>query len=208
VWKTAPATTIEEAKKVEVILGSSGKTSELTLVPQLMNSVLGTKFKIVLGYKGMGGVNLAMETGEVHGRGGGMTAWHPLKPEWFKPENRIVFLAQLGLTPHPAIPDVPLLQSFAKNDSDRKVLELAARATILSRAVAAPPNTNAPRVPELRAAFDATMKDPAYLADMEKRKMQMIGRMTWQEVEAFIAETVATPKPVQERFRTLLGIKS
>jgi tripartite-type tricarboxylate transporter receptor subunit TctC len=208
VWKTAPATTIEQAQKTEVVLGSTGAASEVTLVPQLMNAVLGTKFKIILGYKGIGEVNLAMEKHEVEGRGGGMTSWHPLKPDWFKPEQKIAFMAQLGLKRHPLIPDVPLLSEFAKNDDDRKVLELAARATVLSRAVAAPPGTPAERVKELRAAFEGVMKDPGYQADMKKHDLMMVNQMTVEEIDQFFADTQATPKPVVERLKTMLGIKS
>ncbi len=207
VWKTAPATTIEQAKKTELIIGSSGRTSELSLTPRLMNAVLGTKFKVVEGYKGIGPVNLAMENGEIHGRSGGMTAWHPLKPHWFAPENKIAFLAQLGMTPHPAIPDVPLVTSFATNDLDRKVLELMARSTVLTRAVTAPPGVSKAVVEELRAAYQATVTDPEFLAELKKRKLQMIGPMSWQEIGTFLAETEATPEPVVKRFRKLLGIK-
>ncbi|MPY72245.1 MAG: hypothetical protein GEU92_19480 [Alphaproteobacteria bacterium] len=207
VWKNGPATTIEQARKVELVLGSTGKSSEFTLVPQLMNSLIGTKFKIITGYKGIGAVSLAMETGELHGRGGGMTAWHMLKPDWFQPENRIAFLAQLGLSRHPWIPDVPLVQEFAGNEEDRKVIELAARGTILSRAVAAPPGVPDVRVAELRAAFTATMKDPEYLEQMKKRKLLMIEPMSWQEIDAFIAETLATPEPIKKRFLELMDVR-
>jgi hypothetical protein len=168
--------------------------------------VLGTKFKVVEGYKGIGGVDHAMETHEIHGRSGGMTSWHPLKPQWFSPENRIVFLAQLGMSPHPAIPDVPLVTSFARNEIERAVLDLMSRSTVLTRAVAAPPGVPKAVVAELRAAYEATVSDPAYLAEMKKRKLQMINPMTWQEIDKFIAETEATPKPVVDRFRKLLGI--
>jgi tripartite-type tricarboxylate transporter receptor subunit TctC len=207
VWKDSPATTIEGVKKTEVIIASSGRTSELSLTPRLMNAVLGTKFKIVEGYKGMGGVNLAMENKEVHGRSGGMTAWHPLKPHWFSPENKIVFLAQLGMSPHPAIPEVPLVQALATNDADRKVLELMARSTVLTRPVAAPPGVSRDVVDVLVKAYEATMKDPAFLAEMKKQKMDMIGSMNRAEVIRFIAETEATPKEVITRFQDLLGLK-
>ena len=207
VWKDSPATTIEGVKKTEVIIGSSGRTSEMSLTPRLMNAVLGTKFKIVEGYKGMGGVNLAMEKKEIHGRSGGMTAWHPLKLHWFEPENKIAFLAQLGMSPHPAIPEVPLVQSLATNDMDRKVLELMARSTVLTRPVAAPPGVSKDVVGVLVKAYEATVKDPAYLAEMKKRKMDMIGSMNRAEVIGFIAESEATPREVIERFQKLLGLK-
>jgi len=208
VWKTAPATTMEGAKKTQVIIGSSGRTSELSLTPRLLNAVIGTKFKVVEGYKGMGGVNLAMEKHEIDGRSGGMTAWHMLKPHWFKPENKIAFLVQVGMSPNPAIPDVPLLQSFATNDLDRKVLELMSRSTVLTRPVAAPPGTPKAVIEELHTAYEATVHDPAYLAEMKKRKLVMIKPMTRDEVIEFCKDTEATPKEVIVRFRKLLGIKS
>jgi len=207
VWKTAPATTIEDARKTEVVLGSTGAASEMTLVPQLINSVLGTKFKIVMGYKGMGAVNLAMENGEVHGRGGGMTSWHTLKPGWFEPEKKIAFMAQLGMTRHPRIPDVPTLIEFAENDADRKVLELAARATVLSRAVAAPPGTPPEVVAILRKAFDDMMKDGEFQTEMKKHDLLMVNQMTVAEIDKFFAETQGTPQEVKDRLKKMLGIK-
>lgn len=206
VWKDSTRVrSIDDAKKTEVVIGSSGKTSELTLTPQLLNSVLGTKFKIVQGYKSLGPINIAMEKGEVQGRSGGMTAWHPLKPDWFKPVNRIAFLAQVGMTPHPAIPDVPLVTELATNDDDRLVLELLSRSTVLTRPVAGPPGMPRELVTAMRNAFNATLKDPAFLAEMKERRMEMVNPMTWQEIDKFVAETQATPPHVIKRFQEILG---
>lgn len=207
VWKTAPATTIAEARKTQVLIGATGPASELSFVPRLMNAVLGTKFKLIMGYKGLGAVDLAMENGEVQGRGGAMTAWQPHKPSWFKPVQKIVFLAQLGTTRHPWIPNVPLLSELAKTKADREVLDLAARGTVLSRAVAAPPGMPANLVAELRADFDATINDPAFIADMKKHKLLMINRLTVPEIGKFLEETHKTPKPVVDRLRQMLSLK-
>jgi tripartite-type tricarboxylate transporter receptor subunit TctC len=208
VWKaTTKVRSIEDAKKTEVVIGSSGKTSELTLTPQLLNAIIGTKFKIVQGYKSLGPINLALEKGEVQGRSGGMTAWHPLKPEWFAPENKIAFLTQVGMSRHPAIPDVPLVTELTTNEDDRKVLELLSRSTVLTRPVAGPPGMPSERVETMRAAFDATLKDPEFVAEMKKRGMQMISPMTWQEIDRFVAETQATPAHIVKRFQDILGVK-
>lgn len=206
VWADSPATTIEQAKKTQLILGSTGKTSELTLTPRLLNAIIGTKFKIVQGYKGVGGVNLAMERHEVNGRSGGWTAWEPLKPAWFHPVRKVALLAQLGMSKLPMLPDVPLVMDLAKNKEDRQVLELLSRSTTLTRAVAAPPGIPADRAKALRAAFDATMKDPEFLAEMKKHRMLMIQPMNWQEIERFLADAQATPRPVVKRFQQLLGV--
>lgn len=206
VWADSPATTIEQAKKTQLILGSTGKTSELTLTPRLLNEIVGTRFKIVQGYKGVGGVNLAMERHEVNGRSGGWTSWEPLKPAWFHPVRKIAFLAQLGMSKLPMLPDVPLVMDLAKNKADRQVLELLSRSTTLTRAVAAPPGTPVARAKALRAAFDAMMKDPDFLAEMKKHRMLMIQPMTWQQIDRFLADTQATPKPIVKRFQHLLGV--
>jgi tripartite-type tricarboxylate transporter receptor subunit TctC len=208
VWKAStPVRSIADAKKTEVVIGSSGKTSELTLTPQLLNAIIGTKFKIVQGYKSLGPINLALEKGEVQGRSGGMTAWHPLKPNWFKPEEKIAFLAQVGMSRHPAIPDVPLVTELTGNAEDRAVLELLCRSTVLTRPVAGPPGMPRQLVDQMRKAFDATLKDPAYLAEMKKRRMQMVSPMTWQEIDKFVADTQATSPRVVKRFQQALGVK-
>jgi tripartite-type tricarboxylate transporter receptor subunit TctC len=204
---TSPATTLEEAMEKEVILASTGRGSELELTPRLLNEVLGTKFKIVTGYKGVGAVNMAMETGEVHGRSGGYTSWPALKPDWFQPERRIAYLAQLGLTRHPEMSDVPLVTDFARNEDDRLVLELLARSTVLTRAVLLPPGVSSERAREIRAAFDATLKDPEYLAEMKKANMLMIDPMNAEEVEKFIAETEKTPDHVKRKFQQILQLE-
>lgn len=208
VWKsTSPAKTLDEAKKAEVLLGSSGRASELTLTPLLLNAVLGTKFKVVVGYAGLGQSNQAIERGEIHGRSGGFTSWHQLKPDWFKPEEKVVFLAQLGMSRHPAIPNVPLVTEFAQTEDQRKVLELMARSTTLTRAWAMPPGVPMAYATALRTAFDNLMKDPAYIAEMKQRGMDMIDPMNWRQIDAFLADTAATPPAVVKKFQEIIGIK-
>jgi tripartite-type tricarboxylate transporter receptor subunit TctC len=208
VWKAAtPVRSIADAKKTEVVIGSSGKTSELTLTPQLLNAIIGTKFKIVQGYKSLGPINLALEKGEVQGRSGGMTAWHPLKPNWFQPDEKVAFLAQVGMSRHPAVPNIPLVTELTDNAEDKAVLELLCRSTVLTRPVAGPPGMPRKLVNQMRAAFDATLKDPEFAAEMKKRRMQMINPMTWQEIEKFVADTQATSPKVIKRFQDALGIK-
>ena len=207
VWHTSPAKTLEDAKKVELTLGSSGRGSELTLTPMLLNAVVGTRFKVVSGYKGVGEIDLAMERGEVNGRSGGLTSWHPMKPEWFKRPAKVTFLVQLGLTRHPLLPDVPLATAFGKTDEDRKVIGLLSGSTALTRAVMGPPGMPAAVTAALRKGFDDTLADPAFIADMKTHKMDMIAPMHWKEIEAFMADLAATPPGVIKRFQQVLNVK-
>jgi tripartite-type tricarboxylate transporter receptor subunit TctC len=170
VWHTAPAQTIEEAKLKEVVIGATGRASPTFVVPQVMNEILGTKFKIVLGYKGVQDLNLAMERGEIQGRGASWISVVTQAPAYIA-EKKLKALVVEGLTPEPSIPDVPLMVSFAKTDRERDALRLMAAAAEFGRAVFAPPGTPADRVEALRRAFDATVKDQAFLEEAKKAKL-------------------------------------
>jgi len=199
VWKAStPVRTLEQAKTTEVVLGSSGRTSELTLTPLLLNAVLGTKFRIINGYAGLGTNNTAIERGEIHGRSGGLTSWHPLKPDWFAGEPRIAFLAQLGMSRHPAIPDVPLVTDFARNDEERQIAKFVYGLAELSRPVAAPPGVPADRVAALRKAFWAMVTSPEAKADAEKLRI-IVDPMNADETVAIFRDVLKTPKSIIDR---------
>ena len=119
-WSTTGVTNIEQVKTREFILGAPAGTAGVTY-GTVMNALVGTKFKIVTGYPGGNEVNIAMERGEVDGRGSNSWAsWKSTKPEWLK-EKKIIILVQVGLTRSPELPDVPLLLELVSNDLDRKV---------------------------------------------------------------------------------------
>ena len=82
VWHTSPAKTVAEATQKEIIMGSTGFGSETYLLPKFMNATLGTKFKIIRGYKGGAPINKAMEAGEVNGRMNYWTGWTTVKKAW------------------------------------------------------------------------------------------------------------------------------
>lgn len=194
----------EDAKNKVVRLSASGKGSETYIMPMLMNAVLGTKFKVITGYKGIMKATLAMENGESDGRGGGWTA--NMRPAWFKSTpHKVQLLVQSGaasvkqLYPGQAMPsNVPLLMDLAKSEDDKALLGLVTR--VLARAVAAPPGVPKARIDAVRAAFDKTMKDPAYLADMKKRKMAIENPMSGVEVATYINGVASTPKRIVDRY--------
>ena len=170
VWHTAPAQTLEEATKKEVIIGATGRASPTFLVPQILNEMLGTKFKIVIGYNGVADLNLAMERGEIQGRGASWISVMTQAPQYIT-EKKLKPLVVDGLTPEPSIPDVPLMMNVAKTERDKETMAFISSAAEFGRSVFVPPNVPADRVAALRAAFDATMKDPAFLADAKQRKI-------------------------------------
>jgi len=202
-WHTSPVKTIEDAMKTEIAMGATGGSTS-SQYPKAMNAVLGTKFKVILGYPGGNDINLAMERGEVSGRGSNAWAsWKSTKADWLK-EKKINILVQIGLTKAPDLPNVPLLVDLAKNNDDRALLKLLSAPTTIGRPIFTSPGVPEERVKALRAAFDATMKDPNFLAAAEKAKMD-INPVSGAELQKIVSEIVATPKPIAERLQKIIG---
>ncbi|HSR56444.1 MAG TPA: hypothetical protein VLN73_09375, partial [Alphaproteobacteria bacterium] len=167
--------------------------------PRVMNAILGTQFKIIQGFQGAGQMNLAIERGEVQGRGSNtLASWAATAPDWVK-NNKLVHLVQFGPKPDPRIPDVPLVQTLATNEEDRKVLSILSALPTIGRPIAAPPGVPAERVKALRAAFDATMKDKAYLAEAKKLKME-INPTSGEELAKTVSSVMNFPAPVIAKF--------
>jgi tripartite-type tricarboxylate transporter receptor subunit TctC len=202
-WYASGITKIEQVKTRELVVGAPAGTAGV-IYPTVMNALAGTKFKIVTGYPGGNEVNLAMERGEVQGRGSNSWAsWKSTKPEWIA-EKKIIVLVQVGLKRDPDLPDVPLLLELAGNDLDRKVLTFLSAETAISRSLVATPEVPPERVEALRRAFDATMKDPDALADANKAQMD-IGPMTGEEAQVVADSIVNTPREVVARAKVVLG---
>lgn len=165
VWKTSKTSSVEEAKKREVLMGATGAGSYAALYPTVMNNVLGTKFRIIAGYKSSAEVNLAMERGEVEGRAG--NNWNSLKVEngeWLK-DGSIRLITQIGLERDPEIGDVPLLLDLARSSEERDLLRFFSADIVLGRPFLAPPGMPAEIVAVLRKAFSDMMADPAFLKE-------------------------------------------
>ena len=202
-WHTSPVKTIEDAMKTEIPMGATGGSTS-SQYPKAMNAVLGTKFNVIVGYPGGNDINLAMERGEVAGRGSNAWAsWKSTKADWLK-EKKINILVQIGLTKAPDLPNVPLLVDLAKNNDDRALLKLLSAPTTIGRPIFTSPGVPEERVKALRAAFDATMKDPNFLAAAEKAKMD-INPVSGAELQKIVAEIVATPKPIADRLQGIIG---
>ena len=165
VWKTSKVASIEEAQKHEVLMGATGAGSYAALYPTVMNNVLGTKFKIIAGYKSGAEVNLAMERGEVEGRAGNnLNSLKAENGDWLK-DGSIRLITQIGLTRDPELGNVPLLLDLAKTDEERDVLRFFSADIVLGRPFLAPPGVPPEIVAVLRKAFSDMMADPAFLKE-------------------------------------------
>jgi len=170
VWHTAPAQNLEDARKKEVIIGATGRNSPTFIVPQALNILTGTKFKIVLGYNGVADLNLAMERNEIQARGGSWISVVAQTPSYIS-EKKLTPLVVDGLTRDPLIPEVPTLLELASTQDQKAAVLVISGANEFSRAVFLPPGTPPDRVETLRLAFDKTMVDAAFLAQSDQLKL-------------------------------------
>lgn len=202
-WHTAPAKTLDEAKKVETVLGSTGRGGETYIVPAMINAVLGTKFKIVTGYPGINEIMLAIERGELQGRSGSWANLVQQHAEWVK-SKRIVTLVQIGITKDPEI-DKPLLVDLAKSPEERGLLELVSGFPVFSRAPWLPAGVPDDRVQALRRAFDAAMRDTAMLKASKERNIDLKPN-SGEEVQKLALAVGNLPPAVLARARDILRI--
>lgn len=207
VWRpTSPALNIEDAKKKEVILGSTGRGSYQYQLPALLNAMVGTKFKIVVGYKSVSEQNLAMEQGEIHGRGGTTVSWAITKPEWVR-ENKIAHLVQIGTKRARGFEDVPLATDLVKTQAEKQALNLVSGGALMGRSLVGTPGIPGDRAKALRAAFDAGIKDPEILAKAKEWKLDL-DPSSGEELEKIIGGILSTPPEAVQRVKTLLNIKN
>ena len=182
----------------ELIVAGTGVGTESVVVPYVLRNILGLKLKVIAGYPGGSEMNLAMQRGEVDGRGA--FSWTSLKPhrkDWVE-SGELSILYQQALRKHPDIPDVPLVIDLAENDDQRTLLELQFTAFELGRPYFVAEGVGADRVTALRRAFDQAMTDKELLADAE-RQQQEINPATGAEMQRILARVYATPKALVAR---------
>ena len=203
VWHTAPVESIADLRSREVVVGATTPGTTMVDFPLLVNDILGFKFKIVRGYQGTPQINLAIERGEVQGMGG--IGWASVKaqtPHWIS-DKKIKVLAQYGLERHPELSDVPTMLELAKSNADRQAMTMLFARTEYGRPYFLPPDVPEERVAALRRAFDATMKDTAFIAEAAKLQFD-VDPLTGEQVQALVAQLAATPREVVTRVRAAL----
>ena len=201
-WHSTPVVTVKDLFDKGMIIGASG-TSNLDF-PLALNAVLGTKMKIVRGYEGSSSIMLAMERGEIQGMCGmvysGLVTSHP---GWLA-EKKVRTLMQIGLERNDKLAGAPFVMDFAKNDDDRRLLRLLVGWTIMGRPFLASPGIHEERKLALRRAFDLTVRDPAFLADAAKLRLD-ISPIRGLTIEQYLQDVYSTPRPLVERARRILA---
>jgi tripartite-type tricarboxylate transporter receptor subunit TctC len=201
-WETSKAKTIEDAMKYETPVASTGPGSPSMGYPLLLNALAGTKFKVITGYTGSTAGMLAMERGETDGA---LTSWNTLKvtkQDWLK-NNKINLLVQYTLERSEELPKVPSVVELGKTAEDKQMLGFYASGGEIGRSFLATPGIPADRVKVLRAAFNATMKDPAFKAEIEKSKAEF-NPLPGEKVQKLIADMAKAPPAMIARMQEVL----
>lgn len=203
IWHTVPVLRIGEAATRELLVGSTTVGTTMNDFPLLLNDLLGYKFKVVRGYQGTPQINLAIERGEIEGNAGvGLASVKALTQHWID-EKKIRILVQYNFRPHPELSGVPLVMSLARTDTERSAMRLLFARTEYARPFFLPPDAPTERVDALRRAFDATMKDPAFLAEAAKLQLD-VSPMTGEALQALVGELARTPPAIVARVRAAL----
>jgi tripartite-type tricarboxylate transporter receptor subunit TctC len=198
-WHTSPVKTFADALRIESKLSATGVGSTVSIYPTVTNNVLGTKFKLIMGYKGSNDAQLAVERGEADGHSTSWTAVKVAHPDWL-PEKKINIIMQFALTKHPELPNVPTVIELAKTDEQRAILRAVMNATEIGTAFLTTPGVPADRVAALRRAFDETVKDPEFLAEANKSKLT-VGPLAGEELQKLIGEVSDLPPELIDKVR-------
>ncbi len=203
-WYQSGIKTLEDAKSRDVPLGGVGTTSDSYIYPTLLNGLLGTRFKVINGYAGTKEIHLALERGEVMGRGGNTWASLTSSNQDWVDQKKINLLVQIGFRSEPEIGQVPLLIDLVKTPEEKQIVTVVTLPTALGYTNWLAPEVPPGRMKLLREAYDATIKDKAFLEEAGKHAM-MIRPQTGAEIEALVKQAAGVPKPVLERTAQLLG---
>ena len=202
-WHTSPVKTWADALKTSFAVGGEGAGSDPDTFSALVRNTFGAKLKLVTGYHGTSDLILAIERGEVDGRCG--WSWSSLKStraSWIA-EKKLNYLVHLSETKAPELEHIPRISDFA-NDRQKQILKLVLSRQIMGRPFVAPPGVPEDRKQALRRAFDATLKDPAFLEEADKLKLE-VNPVSGSAIDTLVGELYRTPNDIVEETRKAIA---
>jgi tripartite-type tricarboxylate transporter receptor subunit TctC len=201
-YHTAPVKTARDLTAKQLILGDTGPGTGTRSYPKALNELLGMKFKLVGGFPSSSDVFLAMERGEVDGICESLDSIKIRRPDWI-PDKTISILFQGGAEPNPELKGVPLVRDLARTDAERQAIDFLYAGQGIGRPFVAPPDLPADRLTMLREAFNATMTDADFTAEVRKSKLDL-GPEDGPHLAALIAKIYATPRPIVDKITALI----
>jgi tripartite-type tricarboxylate transporter receptor subunit TctC len=202
-WHTSKVQSIADAQARESTLAGTGPGSIAETVPRLLNALIGTKFRLISGYPASTEAMLAMERGEVEGAGSSWAAVSVSKKDWLR-EKKIRIILQTQPERHRDLPDAPSLTEYGNTPDDKLVTALYASGSGIGRTLLGPPGIPTDRLHVLRAAFDAMVKDGAFVADVNKTNVEL-DPLPGERVQQLIAKTLSVPASVRKRAMVAFG---
>ncbi len=203
VWHTSPTKTFNDARNRVTTIGTTQAGSISQQLTAFYNNVLGAKLKIVFGYPDGHDVDMAMQRGEVEGRGTNTWASYYSVSPHFVTDKLITPLLQVGLQKDPALPHVPLLREMGRSPEDQAILDFMSKAVAVGRPITTTPGVPPERVEALRRAFDATLKDPVFIKEAEKERAE-ISPMTGAQLAQIIRELIEAPADLKARVKDVI----
>jgi tripartite-type tricarboxylate transporter receptor subunit TctC len=202
-WHTAKVQSLDDAKRMESSLAGTGPGSIAETVPRLLNALVGTRFKLVSGYPASTEAMLAMERGEVEGASSSWAAVKVGKQAWLR-ENKIKIILQTTPERIAELPDTPSLGEIGDSAEDKQVFGLYASGSAIGRSVLAPPGLPPERLQALRNAFQAMVKDPEFVADIQRLNVEL-DPLPGEQVNELVVRTLNVPAAVRERAKLAFG---
>ena len=202
-WKTSPGKTLKRIQQIQVTTGTSSKLSSGYLFPAWMNATIGTKFKVIAGYRGADRQNAAMETGEVNGRSSFYNSFKTTKPHWLK-EKTIIPLVYMG--PKTAdLKGVPYMMDLMKTKEQREIGNFLQTGSKVGNGFFVSPAVPKARVLALRNAFNKTVASKAFLAEAKKRNM-VVAPVRGEVLDAIVAKAMKTSPATINKFKKMVKI--
>lgn len=203
VWHSAKVQTVPDLLNKEFVVATPSSSGGEAMIAGVLNSLVGAHLRSISGYPGGAEMNLAMQRGEVDGRCGlGWGAIQANYSQWLR-DKQMKVLVQFAVEKLPDLAEVPSVYDMLKSDDDRKVLDLILAAQKLGRPFVAPPDLPEDRKIALRAAFEKTLRDPAFVAGAQRQKIDL-QPLSGAEIEQILRRAYATPPPIVAR-ATKLG---
>jgi tripartite-type tricarboxylate transporter receptor subunit TctC len=201
-YHTSQVKSVLDLYDKQLIVGDTGPGTGTRSYPKALNELLGMKFKLVGGFPASSDVFLAMERGEVEGICESLDSIKIRRPDWI-PTKKISILFQGGAERNPELDGVPFVLDLARTGEQRQAIEFLYAGQGIGRPFVAPPDLPADRLKMLRDAFNATMTDPAFVAEAQKSKLDLEPE-DGEHLAVLIAKIYATPKPIVDKITSLI----
>jgi tripartite-type tricarboxylate transporter receptor subunit TctC len=204
-WHSSKIKTWNDALSTPFTVAGEGSGSDPDIFAAMLKNMFGAKLRLVTGYPGGNEISLALEQGEVDGRCG--WSWSSIKlakPAWIA-NRQLNLIVQMSLTRSPELPDVPFILDLAANDRQLQILKLVLSRQTMAWLFAAPPDLPADRRQALRAAFDETMRDPAFVAEARMQQLE-VNPMRGSDIERVIDQLYQTPQEAIMAARSAIAV--